>query len=56
MVKILVYALLFVCLAWAVRGSIKGLRNLPSYVGPLGRGWYVTFRVICGAILLFQLP
>jgi putative spermidine/putrescine transport system permease protein len=53
MVKFLVYALLFVCLAVAVRGSIRGLRNLPPYVGPLGRAWYIGFRVICGAILLF---
>jgi putative spermidine/putrescine transport system permease protein len=53
MVKLLVYALLLVCLAVAVRSSIKGLRNLPPYVGPLGRAWFVTFRVICGAILLF---
>jgi putative spermidine/putrescine transport system permease protein len=45
--------LLFVCLAVAVRGSIRGLRNLPPYVGPLGRAWYIGFRVICGAILLF---
>ena len=51
--KIIVYALLFVCLAVAVRGSIRGLRNLPPYVGPLGRAWFITFRVICGAILLF---
>ena len=40
MAKILVYALLLVCLALAVRGSIKGLRSLPPYVGPLGRSWY----------------
>jgi len=53
MAKIFIYALLFVCLALAVRGSIKGLKNLPPYIGPLGRTWYVTFRVICGAILLF---
>ena len=53
MAKILVYALLFVCLVVAVRGSIRGLRNLPPYVGPLGRSWYVGFRVICGAILIF---
>ena len=53
MAKILVYAVLFVCFAVAVRGSIKGLKNLPPYVGPLGRAWYVTFRVICAAILLF---
>jgi putative spermidine/putrescine transport system permease protein len=53
MVKILVYALLFICLVVGVRASIKGLRNLPPYVGPLGRAWYIGFRVICGAILLF---
>ena len=53
MVKVLVYALLLVCLAVAVRASIKGLKNLPPYVGPLGRAWYITFRVICGAILVF---
>ena len=53
MAKIFIYALLFVCLALAVRGSIKGLKNLPPYIGPLGRTWYITFRVICGAILLF---
>ena len=53
MVKVLVYVLLLVCLAVAVRGSIKGLKNLPPYVGPLGRAWYITFRVICGAILVF---
>jgi putative spermidine/putrescine transport system permease protein len=53
MVKVLVYVLLLVCLAVAVRASIKGLKNLPPYVGPLGRAWYITFRVICGAILVF---
>ncbi len=53
MAQILVYALLFVCLVVAVRGSIKSLRNLPPYVGLLGRSWYIGFRVICGAILLF---
>ena len=53
MATIFIYALLFVCLAFAVRGSIKGLKNLPPYIGPLGRAWYITFRVICGAILLF---
>jgi len=53
MAKIFIYALLFVCLALAVRGSIKGLKSLPPYIGPLGRTWYITFRVICGAILLF---
>jgi len=53
MVKVLVYVLLLICLAVAVRGSIKGLKNLPPYVGPLGRAWYITFRVICGAILVF---
>ena len=53
MLKILVYALLFIVLVVGVRASIKGLRNLPPYVGPLGRAWYIGFRVICGAILLF---
>ena len=53
MAAILIYALLFVCFAVAVRGSIKSLRGLPPYVGPLGRSWHIGFRVICGAILLF---
>lgn len=53
MLKIVLYGLLLVGVAIAVRESIKGLRNLPPYVGPLGRAWFVTFRVICGAILLF---
>jgi putative spermidine/putrescine transport system permease protein len=53
MLKLLVYALLLVCLAVAVRASIRGFKNLPPYVGPLGRTWFITFRVICGAILLF---
>jgi len=53
MLKIFVYALLFICLLVAVRASIKGLRSLPPYIGPLGRAWYICFRVICGAILLF---
>ncbi len=53
MVTLLVYAVLLVCLAVAVRASIRGLKNLPEYVGPLGRTWFITFRVICGAILLF---
>ena len=51
--KIIVYGILALCLFFAVRGSMNGLRRLPSYVGPLGRFWYVTFRVICGAILVF---
>ena len=53
MIKMLVYALLVVVLIVAVRASIKGLRSLPPYVGWLGRTWYVSFRVICGAILVF---
>ena len=53
MIKILVYGLLFICLFMGVRASIAGLKNLPPYVGPLGRAWYISFRVICGAILLF---
>jgi len=53
MIKLLVYALLLVALVVAARASINGLRNLPSYVGWLGRTWYVSFRVICGAILVF---
>jgi putative spermidine/putrescine transport system permease protein len=53
MAKILIYSLLFVCLIVAVRGSIRGLKRLPPYIGPLGKTWYITFRVICGAILLF---
>ncbi len=53
MIKLLVYALLLVVLIVATRASIKGLRNLPPYVGWLGRTWYVSFRVICGAILVF---
>ena len=53
MLKALVYLLLLVCLVVAARASIKGLRTLPPYVGWLGRTWFVTFRVICGAILVF---
>ena len=53
MTKILVYALLLVVLIISARASIRGLRNLPSYVGWLGRTWYISFRVICGAILVF---
>ncbi|MCK5363224.1 MAG: ABC transporter permease [Gammaproteobacteria bacterium] len=53
MIKLLVYALLLVCLAVAVRGSLRGLKALPPYVGPLGRTWFITFRIICGAILVF---
>ena len=53
MIKLLVYALLLVALVVAARASINGLRSLPSYVGWLGRTWYVSFRVICGAILVF---
>lgn len=51
--KLIVYGILAVCLFFAVRGSIRGLHALPTYVGPLGRFWFVTFRVICGAILVF---
>lgn len=53
MAKLLIYALLVVLLIIAIRASIKGLRKLPPYVGWLGRTWFVTFRVICGAILVF---
>jgi len=53
MLKAIIYALLLVGLIVAARASIKALRNLPPYVGPLGKAWFVTFRVICGAILLF---
>ncbi len=53
MIKLLVYALLLVILIVSVRASIKGLRNLPTYVGWLGRTWFVSFRVICAAILVF---
>ncbi len=53
MAKLLIYALLLVCLIVAVRASYKGLKNLPPYIGWLGRTWFVTFRVLCGAILVF---
>jgi putative spermidine/putrescine transport system permease protein len=53
MIKVLVYALLLVVLIVAARASIRGMRNLPSYVGWLGRTWYISFRVICAAILIF---
>ncbi len=53
MLKALIYLLLLVCLVVAARASMKGLRKLPPYVGWLGRTWFVTFRVICGAILVF---
>jgi putative spermidine/putrescine transport system permease protein len=53
MIKLLVYGLLLICLAAAVRSSLKGLKALPPYVGPLGRAWFISFRVICGAILVF---
>ena len=51
--KVIVFGILAVCLLFAVRGSMNGLRRLPVYIGPLGRFWYVAFRVICGAILVF---
>lgn len=53
MIKLLVYALLLVILIVSARASIRGLRNLPTYVGWLGRTWFVSFRVICAAILVF---
>jgi putative spermidine/putrescine transport system permease protein len=53
MARLLSYVLLLVILAVIVRASIKAVRNLPPYVGPLGKAWYIGFRVICGAILLF---
>ena len=51
--NVIVYGVLAIGLFFAVRGSMNGLRSLPSYGGPLGRFWYVAFRVICRAILLF---
>ena len=51
--KLIVYGILAVCGFFAVRVSIRGLRRLPTYVGPLGRFWFVSFRVLCGAILVF---
>ena len=53
MTRILVYVLLAAILALVVRWSLRELRALPSYVGPLGRAWHITFHVICGLILLF---
>lgn len=53
MTKVLIYALLIVLLIVAIRAFIKALKTLPPYVGWLGRTWFVTFRVICGAILVF---
>jgi putative spermidine/putrescine transport system permease protein len=53
MARLLAYALLLVIAAIIVQASIKALRNLPPYVGPLGKTWFIGFRVICGAILLF---
>lgn len=53
MITILLYGLLFLIFAIAVVYSIKGLRNLPPYIGPLGKAWFITFRVICGLILLY---
>lgn len=51
--RMLVYGSLAVIAVLTVRGFMKALANQPTYVGPLGKTWYVTFRVICGAILLF---
>jgi len=51
--RLLAYAALILIAIWIVRALVRGLRNLPPYVGPLGKAWYVTFRVFCGAVLLF---
>jgi len=51
--RAVVYALLAVVAVLIVRWSMRELRALPSYVGPLGSFWHVAFRVLCGAILLF---
>jgi putative spermidine/putrescine transport system permease protein len=53
MVKLLVYGIFVVGLILAVRGFARALKNLPPYVGLLEKSWFVTFRVICGLILLY---
>ena len=53
MAKLLVYGLLIVGVILAVRGFARALKNLPPYVGLLEKTWFVTFRVICGLILLY---
>jgi putative spermidine/putrescine transport system permease protein len=51
--RILFYLVLLALVAYAARSAYLGLKNLPVYVGPLGRVWFVLYRVICGAILLY---
>jgi putative spermidine/putrescine transport system permease protein len=50
---IFVFAIFIVLGLIVLRWAVRELRALPSYVGPLGRAWHVTFRLACGLILLF---
>jgi len=53
MTRTLIWILLAVVALLIVRWSIRELRALPPYVGTLGRVWHISFRLICGAILLY---
>ena len=53
MSQLIAWALLLVVGAVVARWIMRELRSLPPYVTPMGRAWYISFRVICGLILLF---
>ena len=53
MSRILAYIVLFIILIVVVRAMARSVANLPVYTTPLGKAWHVTFRVICGLILLY---
>lgn len=51
--KAIAYVLLLGIFILVVRWSINSLRQLPPYVGPLGRAWHIGFRIFCGFVLLY---
>ena len=53
MTDLIVWALIAVVAVVVVRWAVRELRELPPYVSPLGRVWHISFRVLCGLILVY---
>jgi len=51
--RVLTYIVLFIVLVVIIRGLARSVAKLPVYTTVLGKTWHITFRVLCGLILLY---
>jgi putative spermidine/putrescine transport system permease protein len=51
--QIIAWLVIIAIFIWIGRSMVKELRAMPPYVGLLGRVWHLSFRTLCGLILLF---